>query len=294
MPGKKIIPVRIRPYIKLDGSPDRRFAISRYLRNDGRKKANMHFPKGVRSIPELYRKTSPEKPAKKISRAPVRPPSRREKKKPAKRTQQKPAKRITGRPVQKHVPSKISSTSRGKRASGGKSPKPVRKRVAKTSKIPEFHKDQPARKVKKPGAPWLKKDGTPDKRLSISKYLTKDGKLKKGKKLPPGVKTIPELWDYLNAKSHKPEEGTEGLICTQHTAVIWDFWTFIESEFDRFKEVYMGGKILKTYDDMLLYIDDYLNGIILENQGDREETQSQDVEIPYQICRNSLYEYLYF
>ncbi len=147
------------------------------------------------------------------------------------------------------------------------------------------------RHVKKPAAPWLKKDGSPDGRLAIAKYLTKDGKLRKNKKLPPGVRTVGELWDYLNSKNRKPVPGDEGLICVKYIAILWDFWSFIENQFERFAAVFMGGKKVKSYDDMLLYLDDYLAAVIAQNQ---KENNTKYPEIPYQICRNSLYEYLYF
>lgn len=347
MKSKNIKPTS-KPWLKSDGSPDRRSAVSKYLKKDGHKKKSINFPSGVKSIPGLYRSlqklSAPKNPV------PVVKPKALAltKAKQGKSTRQAPAvpkKKITTKVAVKATPAPRKTTRSGSGVSTRKThhvvprrpaktirasvtrkrtvvkkalskfkpkarPKNIRRELPAKKRIPKWKKRRPVI-IKKPSkkqrdrrrgtrqTPWLKKDGLPDKRTAISKWLTKDGKLKKNRKLPPGVHTIPELYDYLNSKKVTPD--TKGLICVQFVKLIWEFWPdWLLQEFDRFKKVFMGEKRIRTVDQLLMYADDYFNELIEAARAERtqgakdKETKTPDIEIVYKICKDRLYEYLYF
>lgn len=131
--------------------------------------------------------------------------------------------------------------------------------------------------------PWLNKDGTLNHTFEIAEWLTEDGKLDKRKKLPKGVKTIDQLFDYLRAR--KVTAKSKWVQCEDFILPIWEFKKMLDATFDAYKKVHMGGKKI-SWNTWNAYGDDYI-----ANQTNAKDSPPS---IAYQICRDKLYKYLFF
>lgn len=156
--------------------------------------------------------------------------------------------------------------------------KKTRKLVVKKATVSSKSRIKKAKKL----SPWLNKDGTVKK--SMLPYLTKKGKRRKNKKFPKGIRSIKQLWIYLEAKKIK-KPTDKRLECQDLTVVAWQFKDNLDDKFDEYFKVFMGGKQI-TYSTWELYGYDYVDSIT--NDADSPPT------VLISICNYENYKVLSF
>ena len=101
-----------------------------------------------------------------------------------------------------------------KKKSPSKKATPRRPQKQGKAKAKASPKPTPKKKSKpRSKTPWLNSDGTPNKRYGkIAKYLTKQGKIRKGAKLPFKVKTAKALFNKLYPSKLPPWYTKDGKV----------------------------------------------------------------------------------
>lgn len=87
--------------------------------------------------------------------------------------------------------------------------------------------------------PWLTSTG--EVRAEMRKFLTKKGTIRKNVSLPPGVRSVKRLWEYIQAGKVKSPKG-KGVTSFTVTSTFWEFMDMMDRDFEKFRFVSMGGK----------------------------------------------------
>lgn len=203
-------------------------------------------------------------------RRPQRPSIPSSKKKKGKSKSKTPWLKADGTPNKRYKKIAKYLTKDGKIRKNAKLPFKVKTAKALFNKL-----YPPAKKL----PPWYTKNGTV--RKSMLKYLTKTGQLRKGVKLPKGIKTIQQLWDWVQSGKVKDKEQAEKdgrLLCKTDLWFYWEAKEHIDDNFHKYRKVFMGGEQI-TYKTWQLNGDDYIDE--LRNSPD----SPNDYTIYMTICK---------
>lgn len=135
--------------------------------------------------------------------------------------------------------------------------------------------------------PWFNKEGKV--KAEMLKYLTKKGHRRKGVSFPVGIRSFEKLYEYVQAGKITAKDITEKedkrLSSQNVTMAFWEAQSFIDTNFDLFRKVYMGGQLISR-NKWDTEGDDHINEVKNENDSPPSVTMT--------IARYKRFRFLYF